>query len=150
MDNDSMFNELEIGAFPPAAQEMIRTLREENAGYRAAATEATGALAGVQAELDSVRETYWQLADAHTRFVVALEAGIPAEQAHEFGSRLKGGTPDELREDAESVKALMTPKTSPAYDPTQGRGMGGFDPSGSPGEKEFMKMMKDKGIVSRH
>lgn len=150
MTENSMFNELEIGGFPPAAQEMIRTLREENAGLRVSATEATNALSGVQADLDAVRETYWQLADGHVRFVVALEAGVPVDQAQEFGSRLRGETLDDFRADAESVKALMAPKVSPAYDPSQGRGMGGFDPSGPAGEREFMKLMQDKGIVSRH
>lgn len=113
---------------PAKAYEEIRKLRASEAQTRTSARELEKRLEAIEKarqaadEQTLVQQNEWktiaekrteelakQQSD-HMKFVaklIALEMGIPKESADEFAGRLKGATEDELRADAEKLKALI-------------------------------------------
>lgn len=79
----------------------------------------------------------WRSSQAESnllRLRVALGAGIPADRADEFASRLRGDSEDELRADAEQLRVLFTPQqVAPERraDPSQGKGRASEPPTNS-------------------
>lgn len=109
-----------VAAVERAEQEKkteVEKLTETNAQFQARAT-------GAESELTKLR--------------VALGAGIEPSQVDEFASRLRGGTEDELKADAEKLAKFFTP-AAPARrgDPSQGAG-GDAPTAGDPLQADLM------------
>lgn len=134
-----------VSDLPQWAQDKISELRNEAAGHRTRANEARDrAKAELESEfkakLDALEarnaEVVAENNDYHAknlRIEAAIAAGVPTEHVAAFAERLRGSTPDEVKADAESAKALFglgggaaTPPA--AVDPSQGHGEEGPAP----------------------
>lgn len=85
------------------------------------------ALAAAQTDAEALRME-------NTRLKVALSEGLPADLA----VRLLGGTEDEIREDANRLKALLKPAT-PAADAKKGQAS--TPPAGKPDPNELLRQI---------
>lgn len=119
---------------PEFAQKMIAELRDEAKKYRLRSKEAAEkalseaeaqhaeALSSLTAELESVAAERDSMRTELARLKAALNAGVPAEMADEFASRLKGETAEDYVEDAKRLLEIFQPnKPERKANPAQGQ-----------------------------
>jgi hypothetical protein len=123
-----------VDQLPKWAQDELSRARNDAAKYRErlknAKAEVESEVRGaVEADLKRVNdenaELKLQVGDAslaHTKLSVALEVGVPGEQAVAFAERLRGSTSEELKADAETVKATFGVGSGRVHDTSAGLG----------------------------
>lgn len=121
-----------VAELPEWAQSELSRARTDAATYRTKLRAAEEQLTTVQGELQAATDKASDLEVKLTetsltslKIDAALEIGVPGEQLKAFADRLRGNTPEELRADAEAVKALYgVGVPTRATDPSAGLGNG--------------------------